>query len=289
MAESLKQLLSSQRSILAPGVGDAMMAKLVQAAGFPCVYISGYLVSATFGYPDVGLVTMTEMIERVGRIAESVSIPAIADADNGHGGPLHVVRTIRGMERAGVAAVHLEDQKLPKRCAATTGIELVSIEEMLGKLSAALENRASSDFLIIARTDAMGASGLDEALKRGRAYQKAGADAIMFQSPRSVDDLKRFRDAVDGPLVVTMGSWDLQLDTDQLADLGYQIVLFPLTTMRRAARAVMDSLLDLKANRIIDHKGPDLLSMDEFHHVFNLDKLREQEQRYSPPAAGAGR
>lgn len=282
MAETLKQMLSTQRSILAPGVGDGMMARLVQAAGFPCVYLSGYLVSASYGYPDIGLVTMTEMIERAGRVAESVGVPVIADADNGHGSPLHVIRTIRGMEAAGIAAVHLEDQKLPKRCAAMDGIEMVPIAEMCGKVAAAVEHRRSTDFLIIARTDAMGATDLADAIVRGRAYKSAGADAIMFQNPKTVDDLKRFRDAVEGPLVVTMGSWNLQIDTEQLADLGYQVVLFPLTTMRIAARAVMDSLTELKAKHMLDHSGRNMFSMHEFHDLFDLDGLREREHKYEP-------
>ncbi len=276
---SLRETLERGGSLVIPGVGDALGAMLVEQAGFPCVYLSGYQVSAVNGYPDVGLVTLTEMVAQAARVCAAVSCPVIADGDNGHGGIANVVRTVREFETAGVSAIHLEDQALPKKCGHMQGHVLIPAGEMCAKITAAVEARRSRDFLIIGRSDAIGTLGLEEAIRRGAAYRRAGADALMVMAPRSVDDLKRYREAVDGPLVVTVGSWSFPITADELRAIGYQVILFPVSLMRRTVTVLRESLAELKATGTLDHGPSAMVPMHEMHDILGLKGLLDREAR----------
>ena len=281
MPRSLRDRLTAGDFITAPGVGDALGARLVEQAGFESVYMSGYCVAATLGYPDVGLATLSEMVSQAARICETTSVPVIADADNGHGNAINVIRTIREFERAGASAVHLEDQSLPKKCGHMAGHVLISNQEMCHKVQAAVEARRTSELLIFARTDAIGVYGMEDAIQRGRDFRSAGADGIMIQGPRSLDDLKRYRGEVEGPLMVTVGSWNFHTSTEELKKMGYQIALFPLTTLRRATVAIADCLADLKRDGAVNHAASNMISMNDLHDVLGTKQIHEWEQRYS--------
>lgn len=278
---SLRARLEAGEFITAPGVGDALGARLVEQAGFDCVYMSGYCVAATLGYPDVGLATLSEMAFQASRICDSVTVPVIADADNGHGNAINVIRTVRELERAGVSAIHLEDQDMPKKCGHMSGHVLISGPEMCRKVQAAVEARQKPDFLVFARTDSIGVYGMEEAIRRGRDYRAAGADGIMIQGPRSLDDLKRYRAEVDGPLMVTVGSWNFHTCTEDLKAIGYQVALFPLTTLRRATVAINDCLAVLKRDGAFDHAGSDMVTMNDLHRILGTDRIHAWEQRYA--------
>lgn len=279
---TLKSMLDAGRLIKAPGCGEALTATLIEQAGFPCVYMSGYQVSAYLGYPDVGLVTLTEMVQQASRICATVNVPVVVDGDNGHGNAINVARTTREFEQAGAAAIHFEDQSLPKKCGHMHGHVLIGVDEMCGKIRAAVETRRSPEFLIIGRSDAIAASTLDDAIERGRRYRQAGADAIMVMAPRSLDDLRRYRDAVEGPLVVTMGSWPFYATSEMLQQIGFQLVLYPLTTLRRATKAIIECLRELKDAGEVDHTAPDMVSMHDMHSILGLERILEMEHRYAP-------
>ncbi len=283
---SLREALRRGSLVVAPGVGDALGALLVAEAGFEALSISGYQVAATLGYPDVGLVTMTEMVERAARVVEAVEIPVITDADTGYGNAVNVARTVRAFSRAGVAAIHLEDQVSPKKCGAMDGRVLIPADEMVGKIAAALDARERDDLMIIARTDAISAEGIDAALARAGAYRRAGADAVMVMAPRSVDDLVRFRREIEGPLVVTMGSWRFSCSVKDLEAIGYDVVLFPLTTMRRTVTVVREVLRELRARGEVDHGPRAMIPVEELHALLGLGRIRDMEARYAVVRAG---
>jgi 2-methylisocitrate lyase-like PEP mutase family enzyme len=281
MIETLRARLQANQFTVAPGVGDALGARLVEQAGFECVYMSGYCVAATLGYPDVGLATLSEMVFQAARICDTVKVPVIADADNGHGNAINVIRTVRELERAGVSAIHLEDQSLPKKCGHMAGHVLIPTEEMCRKVQAAVEARRRSDFLVFARTDAIGVYGMEDAIGRGKAFRAAGADGVMVQGPRSLDDLKRYRSEVDGPLMVTVGSWNFHTSVDELRAIGYQVALFPLTTLRRSTVAISECLDELKKAGAVDHNASNMISMNELHKVLGTDQIHTWEKRYA--------
>jgi 2,3-dimethylmalate lyase len=278
MKQSMRSLLTG-RTTAVPGVGDALGAILCAEAGFPAVYMSGYYVSATLGHLDVGLVSGTEMVSQAARICAAVDVPVLADADTGYGNALNVIRTVRDYERAGVAGIHLEDQDLPKKCGAMDGLVLVSTQEMCAKIAAAVDARANRDFLVIARTDAISTSGLDEAIRRGNAYRKAGADAIMVMAPRSVDDLVRFRAGVEGPLVCTVGAWPFEITTGELSSIGYSLALFTVSMLRQTVSAMRDTLALLGRDGGLDHKA--MIPMRELHGLLGYEKIQSMEQKYA--------
>jgi 2-methylisocitrate lyase-like PEP mutase family enzyme len=281
MTRSLRPLLARSGTTVVPGVGDALGAILAAEAGFPAIYMSGYYVSTMLGYLDVGLVSSTEMVNQAARICAAVDVPVMADADTGYGNAINVIRTVREFEAAGVAGIHLEDQDLPKKCGHMDGLVLVSEGEMCAKIRAAVEARRSGDFVVIARTDAIGTDGLDAAIRRGRAYRDAGADGIMIMAPRSVDDLKRFRDGVEGPLVCTVGSWSFNVTADELSGIGYQLALFTISTLRRTVVVMREVLARLRRDGALDHGAPDMIPMRELHALLGYDRIQALEKRYA--------
>lgn len=233
---------------MVPGAFNALVARMIERAGFQALYVSGAAVSASAGMPDIGLLTLSEAADQTRTITAAVSIPAIVDVDTGFGEAVNVERTVRTIEAAGAAAIQIEDQRLPKRCGHLSGKDVVAIEEMSAKIRAAASARRDPDFVIIARTDARGVNGFDDAVARARAYRAAGADAIFPEAMESADEFRRFRKAVDGPLVANMTEFGKSplVPFDELAAIGYSLVLFPVTLLRLAMKAVEGGLEEIK-------------------------------------------
>jgi methylisocitrate lyase len=232
-----------------PGVPNAAMARQVERAGFDALYISGAgLANATAGVPDIGLLTLTEVAQLAGYIASAVTIPAIVDADTGFGGPENAARTIQELERAGLAGCHIEDQEFPKRCGHLAGKSLIPIAEMEEKIAVAVSARRDPSFLVIARTDARGVEDFESAVKRAQKYVEAGADAIFPEALQKPDEFRDFAKQIKVPLLANMTEFGKSplLSLRQLADLGYRMVIFPMSAFRVAMRASEEFLHDLK-------------------------------------------
>jgi methylisocitrate lyase len=247
-AATLRKLIA-QGAVMMPGVPNAAMARQVEQAGFDALYISGAGMSnATGGVPDIGLLTLTEVAQFAGYITAAVQIPAIVDADTGFGGAPNVTRTIQGLENAGLAGCHIEDQEFPKRCGHLAGKSLVPAEEMVGKIGAAVAARRDPDFMIIARTDARAVEDFDKAVDRARQYIAAGADAIFPEALQSADEFRDFAREIDRPLLANMTEFGKSplLSFGELKDLGYRMVIFPMTAFRVAMKASADFLAALK-------------------------------------------
>ena len=246
----LRRILRQEGPVVVPGATDCFVAKLIERAGFPIVYVTGAGVTNTLlGEPDLGLITLTELAERAGRIAQAVSVPVIADCDTGFGGVHNVKRTIREYERVGVAGLHIEDQVIPKRCGHFEGKAVVPVDEMLYRLQAALDARSDPDFLIIARTDARSVEGFDAALRRARAYLALGADALFIEAPQSVDELERIGAEFSGTiLLVNMveRSKTPMLPAEQLGKMGFKICLYANAALYLGAFAIREGLRFLR-------------------------------------------
>ena len=247
--------------VLAPGCYDPLGARLIEEAGFPAVYMTGFGTAAgRLGRPDVGLLTLTEMVDNARRIAHAVGVPVIADADTGYGNPLNVIRTVHEYEAAGVAAIHLEDQVMPKKCGHMEGKQLVGAGEMAAKVAAAVAARERPDFLIIARTDARAVEGLDAALERARRYREAGADILFVEAPQSTDEIERVAERFpDVPLLFNYaeGGKTPPVTHAFLRDLGFRLVIFPLSTLLTATAAMRSVLAEIKARRNADRPTAD--------------------------------
>src|SRR5947207_6183301 len=241
-AARLRALLDSGQTIVAPGAFDPLSARLVEEAGFPAVYMTGFGTSAALiGRPDVGLLTMTEMAGNAGRIAACVDIAVIADADTGYGNPLNVIRTVGAYEAAGVAGIHIEDQVAPKKCGHLEGKLVIPAEEMAEKVRAAVEARTQPEFVIIARTDARAVEGLERSLERGRMYREAGADALFIEALISEAEAEEAVRAFPGvPLLFNWaeGGKSPPVSLDRMKELGYRIAIFPLSALLAATGAI---------------------------------------------------
>ncbi|MFE5676938.1 methylisocitrate lyase [Streptomyces erythrochromogenes] len=246
---AFREALASGRLLRIPGAVNPYSARLIQDAGFDAVYLSGAVLAADLGLPDIGLTTATEIADRARQITRVTDLPALVDADTGFGEPMNAARTVQLMEDAGLAGLHLEDQVNPKRCGHLDGKGVVPREEMTRRLRAAVDARRDADFLLMARTDARAVEGLDAAIGRAKAYVDAGADAIFPEALADEAEFEAFRNAVDVPLLANMtefGKGPL-LDTRTLEDLGYNIALYPVTLFRLAMGAVEDGLRTLAA------------------------------------------
>ena len=244
----LRELIA-RGCVMMPGVPNAAMGRQVERAGFDAVYISGAgMANATAGVPDIGLLTSTEVAQLAGYIANAVSIPAIVDADTGFGGAENVARTIRQLEQAGLAGCHIEDQEFPKRCGHLAGKEVVDVDEMVGKIKAAVGARRDLDFLIIARTDARAVEDFDSAVKRAQRYIEAGADGIFPEALQSNEEFKAFAREVKAPLLANMTEFGKSplLSFQELSDFGYRMVIFPMSAFRVSMKASDEFLRDLK-------------------------------------------
>jgi methylisocitrate lyase len=274
-ARRLRELISGG-CVAMPGAFNAYSARLIERAGFDAVYVSGAGISnATAGVPDIGLLGLDEVATLVGYVADAVKLPVVADADTGFGGASNVGRTVQLFERAGLAGLHLEDQEFPKRCGHVPGKSVVPVEEMAARVAAAVAARSDRDFLIIARTDARAVEGFDAAVKRAKAYLRAGADAIFPEALQSEQEFAGFAKEVGGLLMANMtefGKGPL-IPAGTLERLGYRMVIFPQTAFRVASRAILECLADLKREGSQEKWLDRMQSRDELYDVLGYDPL----------------
>jgi 2-methylisocitrate lyase-like PEP mutase family enzyme len=267
--------------IVAPGVYDLISALIADRMEFPALYVSGYGVVASYlGLPDAGIATYRDMVERVGQIAAMTRTPIIADADTGYGGPLNVRHTVRGYEKAGVTAIQLEDQEFPKKCGHTPNRRVIPLEDMLLKIKVACDSRSSADFLIIARTDSRASLGLDEAIRRGEAFAKAGADVVFIEAPESEHELTSIAQRIDAPLLVNLvnGGRTPLLPAARLAEIGFRIAIYPAAGFLAAAAGVETAYRDIKDNGTSTGQSP-MYSFDAFNKLIGFPEVWEFEKQ----------
>ena len=280
--KAFRSLLASTEPILAPGAYDALSARLIESAGFPAVYMTGFGTSASYlGRPDVGLMTMAEMVDQARRIVQAVAVPVIADADTGYGNPINTIRTVQAYENAGVAGIHLEDQVAPKRCGHMEGKQVIPAADMVEKVRAAVSAKGSPDFVLIARTDARAVEGFQPALDRVRRYRDAGADVIFFEAPQSEDEIAAIAEDFRGtPLMFNWaeGGKTPPVPLSRLREHGYRIIIFPITALLSATRAVQQSLAAL----LRDGAPPmdRMLPFPDFLDAIGLPEIRALEERF---------
>ena len=281
--QRFRQYLKRDTLLVAPGCFDGLSARLVQEAGFEAAYLSGGALARSMGIPDIGLVTMSEVIERAAQVTSVINIPVIADADTGYGNALNLVRTVREYERAGVAAIHIEDQITPKRCGHLDGKEVISLGEMEQKLRAALATRVDPDFCIIARTDARGVNGFDDAIARAQAFAQLGVDAIFVEAPQSEAELAEIpRQIPNIPLLVNVfkGGKTPMLPADRLEQMGYRIAIYPSETQRAAIHAMRNALATLNREGTTESINAALTTFKERDRVVDLDGWQSIEKQF---------
>ena len=280
----LCKILSEEKTLLVPGSYDAFSAKILTQAGFKVIYMTGSGVTASLtGMPDVGILTMSEMVNQARNIVNNVDLPLICDADNGYGNAINVIRTVKEFERAGVAGIHIEDQVAPKKCGHFEGKQVIPAEEMVKKIEAAIYAREDENFLLIARTDARSVEGLDEALRRARLYAEAGADMIFVESPQSVDELERIADTLsDVPLLVNMveGGKTPTLPFEELQEMGFKIVLYPTTSIRAVAKTLQELASHLYNHQDTRNFEDRLVSFEGRNRITGLAEVKELEERF---------
>ncbi|MDI6601718.1 MAG: oxaloacetate decarboxylase [Thermoanaerobacteraceae bacterium] len=287
MREKFNKLLEKKGIIIAPGCYDALSAKIIENAGFECAYMTGYGSSAgLLGKPDVGLLSMEEMISNATRIVNAIDIPLIADADTGYGNPLNIIRTVKEYEKCGVSAIHIEDQVTPKRCGHMEGKEVISAEEMAQKIKAAVDARENTDFKIIARTDARAVLGLDEAIRRAKLYREAGADIIFVESPYTVDEFKIISHEINAPLLANMaeGAKSPMLSAKELEDLGYKIVIYPVGLLFAAAKAMLSVAKEIRDKGTDRDMLNNMTSFKEFNDFIGLSEYNGMSNKYKTEA-----
>jgi 2-methylisocitrate lyase-like PEP mutase family enzyme len=280
--KQLRQLLAGPGYVIAPGAYDTLTARLVQLAGFDAVYLTGGGYSRANGYPDIGLLTMTEVVQWIARTVDSVEIPVISDMDSGYGNAVNVVRSVREYEKTGVAAFHLEDQISPKKCGHYEGKQLVIKAEMVGKIKAAVDTRRDSDMVIIARTDARAVEGLQSALDRINAYLDAGADVGFVEAPQNAQELAAIPKAISKPAMANIfeGGKTPPLPRRELEAMGYRIGIYPSQTHRAAIAAAKKVLAVLKRDGDTAAIESELATFMDREDAVNSAGWRAIEQRY---------
>jgi 2-methylisocitrate lyase-like PEP mutase family enzyme len=280
----LRTLLATSSPVIAPGAANALSARIVADCGFAVVYVSGAgIANWSLGVPDLGLTSMSEVVAHVAHICSAVDVPVIADADTGYGNALNVTRTVREFERAGVAAIQLEDQVDPKRCGHFEGKEVVPIPEMVAKLHATVDARRDPGLVIIARTDARAVEGLSGAIDRAHAYREAGADAIFVEAPIDEGELARIGAEVPGPLVANMveGGKTPILPSERLSELGFALVIYANVAARAAMKAMHDVLSVLRREGTSASLEDRIVTMAERNRLTGMDEWRGLEERFS--------
>ncbi|MCS6926096.1 MAG: isocitrate lyase/PEP mutase family protein [Candidatus Binatia bacterium] len=274
-AQRLRQLLDGPDMVVAPFVFDAFQARLAQAAGFQCVYMTGFGTAAARGFPDVGLLTMTEMVENVRYIANAVDIPVVCDADTGYGNPLNVYRTVREYEAAGAAALHIEDQVWPKRCGFLAGKQVIPMEEMVQKVRAACDARRDPQFVIIARTDALAVHGWEDVIARAHAYRAAGADLLFVDGIKTVADMQRYAEALaDLPLLYN----GQLLPIPDIAKFGFKLTIYTGTLMAFYVR-MRDAMRELRETGTIA-RGAEFGVFEEMTQLLGVPEALAIGQKY---------
>lgn len=281
--QKMRQLLNQDEILIMPGAADAMVAKIIEKAGFPAIYMTGAGVSyVNLGRPDIGLLTMTEMVERAACLAGAVSVPVLADADTGYGGVHNIRRTVVEFEKAGVAGIQIEDQIMPKKCGHLRDKQVVSREEALTRVKAALDARRDPDFVIIARTDARAVLGLEEALERGQAFAEAGADVVFVEAPQSAEEMRMITSAINAPTLANMveGGRTPLFSVSELKAIGYKIVIFPNSATRMAAKAVTKLMEELKQTGTTAGCLKEMMSFDELNRLLGLEEIEQVDRCY---------
>lgn len=280
----LKQLLCAPELLVAPGAYDVLSAKIIASSGFNAVYMTGYGTSASvLGEPDVGLLTMSEMVERARNMAESVDVPVLADGDTGYGNALNVVRTVREYEKAGVCAIQLEDQVFPKRCGHMVGRKVIPAAEMVQKIKAAVDTRLDDDFVVIARTDARTDHGLEAAIERGKSYEEAGADLIFIESPENIEEMRIINTAFPNtPTLANMleGGRTPIPSTDELQAMGFGIAIYCTGPLYAAALAVRKYMEHLRTTKTTSDYFDQLMAFSEFNAFIGLDRYNALGKKY---------
>ena len=280
----LHELIAAPGLVIAPGAYDALSARLIEQAGFDVVYMTGSgAANSLLGEPDLGLTTMTEMANQAARTSAATSLPVVADADTGYGGPLNVRRTVQEYERAGVAGLHIEDQVFPKRCGHFAGKQVIPTDEMVGKIHAALDARTDPNLVIIARSDAAAVEGLEAALERGHAYEEAGADMLFIEAPRALEELRAIGRSFQVPLIANMvegGATPIQ-PAAELEAMGFKLVLHAGTLLRTAARAVQQTLDYIRATGSTIGIEDRLISFDERNRITDLEGMQSWADRHA--------
>jgi len=271
-----------KESIAMPGVFDALVARMAERLGFSAVYLSGAALSASAGVPDVGLLTVTEFVERARTITQATTLPLLCDADTGFGEALNVERTMRLFESAGVAGIHLEDQEMPKRCGHLSGKRLVAPDVMMSKIRAAVAARKDADFVIIARTDARSVIDFDDAVRRSQAYLAAGADAIFPEALESKQEFASFARQVQAPLLANMTEFGRSpnLNFHDLVKMGYRMILYPLSAYRSALKAAQLTLADIKSRGHQRDRISQMLTRAELYDLLQYKDYEERDRKY---------
>mgnify|MGYP003834039633 CR=1 FL=1 len=279
----LRQKLERKEFIVAPGVFDMMSTMLAVRVGFDAIYASGYWLTASYlGIPDAGIATYTDMLARITKVVEKSNVPVIADADTGFGGLLNVHHTVKGYEKVGVSAIQIEDQEFPKKCGHTPYRRVIPTADMVAKIKVAVDARSSRDFLVIARTDARGGHGFDEAVARGHAYAEAGADVVFVESLHSEDEMRKACAAIKAPMIANMsdGGKTPIRSAKELADFGYQLAIFPAMNALAACAAMEKALRNLKTNGTSASPDVPLFGFDDFCRMVGFEDVWAFEEKW---------
>jgi 2-methylisocitrate lyase-like PEP mutase family enzyme len=287
MRQRMRRLIERKGYTMVPGAYDTLTARLVEQAGFEAVYLTGGGYSRANGYPDLGLLTLSENVRFIGMTVEAVGIPVVADADTGYGNAVNVIRTVREYEKSGVAAFHLEDQVSPKKCGHYEGKEVVSVAEMVGKIHAAVDTRRDPDLIVIARSDARAVEGLEAAIDRVNAYLEAGADVGFVEAPQNVEELRIVGRTVNGPALVNVfeGGKTPMVPAPELEGMGFRLGIYPSQTHRAAIRAAQRVLAALKADGDTRRIEADLATFQEREDAVGTERWRALEAKYMHSAS----
>lgn len=285
--KSIAQCIRDNEFVLAPGIFDGISARMADRMGFRAMYMTGYGIAAShLARPDAGYATYSDMVGRVRTICERTSTPLIADADTGFGGALNVREAVRGYEQAGAQAIQIEDQEFPKKCGHTLGRKVIPLEDMVTKIRVAADAKSSPDFLIVARTDARTAHGLDEALRRGEAFAEAGADVIFIESPESPEEMRLIAERIDKPLFANMveGGRTPLLSAAELHDLGYAIAIFPAVGFLAVAKALQDVYGVLQRDGVSSAASAQQLPFEDMNLLMGFDEVWDFDKQYGDAA-----
>lgn len=269
-----------------PGAHDALSARIIAQTGFKALAVGGYAVSAAhLGKPDVGLLTLTEMVDHFARIVDAADIPVLADGDTGHGNITNVMRTVKEIERTGAAAMFLEDQLFPKRCGHMEGKAVIPAEEMIAKIKAAVDARTDQDFVIMARTDALAPLGLDEAIDRANRYHQAGADMIFVEAPRTVAEMRRITTEIEAPAMANNveGGKTPLLPAKELEAIGYRLVAFPTAGIYAVSAALAKTMKEILETGSSEGFRDHMMEFESFNRFIGLPSIRETERKYYDP------
>jgi len=280
--KNLNEIIKNGEFIMAPGAYDALTARIIERQGFNAIYMTGFGTSASiFGLPDRGLLTMTEMVQNASRIVNAISIPLIADADTGYGTVINVSRTVKEYEKAGVAAIHIEDQVWPKRCGHMLGKEVIDVNEMVGKITVAVETRRDPDFLIIARTDALATHGFDHAIERANLFAEAGADIIFVEAPKTKNQMRKIPKLFNKkPLLINMGPRTPNLPVEELKEMGYAIAIYPGVCLAATILACREDVRLLKETGRQREFKEVLQSFAELNEFLGVPYYNELEKKF---------